>query len=329
MEINILITSASRKVSLVKSFQNALKQEGGGKVLTVDVNPLSPALFHSDLSYLVPRDSHPSFISAMLELCKKHRIKLLIPTRDEELKIFADNKDRFEKIGTKIMVPSSKTVEICLDKLKFVEFCKENKLPVPKTYTLKQAKSRSVKFPLFVNDRFGKSSKKAFKVRSQNELDLLLSYIERPIIQEYIEEKEYTIDIFTDFSGNVISVIPRERIYILGGESFIGKTYKNEKLIKSVIELSKKLNLIGHNTVQCFFGKSGLKFIEVNPRYGGGANLGFAAGANTPLYLIQLLKGKKLQSQIGNFKDGLIMLRYTEDLFVAEDKINKIERFYG
>jgi len=49
--------------------------------------------------------------------------------------------------------------------------------------------------------------------------------------------------------------------------------------------------------------------------------LGFAAGADTPLYLIQLVKGKKLRSRIGRFKDNLVMLRYTEDIFIDEKKL--------
>jgi glycine/D-amino acid oxidase-like deaminating enzyme len=55
--------------------------------------------------------------------------------------------------------------------------------------------------------------------------------------------------------------------------------------------------------------------------FGGGANLGFAAGAPTPLYLVQLLKGKKLTPQIGKFKDNYYMLRYTEDKFLEKKSL--------
>jgi len=316
--MNILITTASRKVSLVKAFKKILIKEGRGKVITTDINPLSPAFHFSDLSYLIPKDSNPSFIPKLLALCKRHQIKLIVPTRDEELKVFARNKERFNKIGVKLMVPNIKTVEICSDKLKFIEFCKKNDLPVPKVYTQEQIKKGLVKFPLFVNDRFGKGSKNAFRVNGKDELNLCLKSIKNPIIQEYIEAKEYTIDLFADLKGNVISVVPRERIYTFGGESFIGKTYKNKKLIEFAIKLAQKLKLIGHNTIQCFFDGKIVKFIEVNPRYGGGANLSFAAGANTPLYLIQLIKGKKVKSRVGKFKNGLIMLRYTNDIFIEE-----------
>jgi len=319
--MNILITSASRKVSLIKAFKKALEKEGRGKVIAVDINPLSSAFCFSNLSYLVSKDSDSSFISKLLNLCQEQKVDLIVPTRDEELRIFAKNKEKFKKVGTMIMVPDTKVIEICSDKLKFLEFCKKNNLSIPKIYTLEEMKRGIVKFPLFINDRFGKGSKKAFKVNNQVELELYLKLIKNPIVQEWINTKEYTIDLFTDFEGNIISVVPRERIYTFGGESFIGITFKSKNLIESAIDLAQKLRLIGHNTIQCFFDGKIVKFIEVNPRYGGGANLSFAAGANTPLYLIQLIKGKKIKSRIGKFRDGLIMLRYTDDIFIKEKKI--------
>ena len=319
--MNILITSASRKVSLIKAFKNALKKEGGGKVIVVDANLLSPAFYFSDLFYLVPKDSDRNFIPKLLSICEKNRVRLLIPTRDEELKIFAKNKEKFNKIGVVVMVPDLKTIEVCFDKLKFIEFCKKYNFPAPKTYSIEETKKDKIGFPLFINDRFGKGSKNAFKINNKNEMNLRLSFINNPIIQEYIDNREFTIDLFADFQGNVISVIPRERIYTFGGESFIGKTYKNKNLIEATINLSQELKLIGHNTIQCFSDGQTVKFIEVNPRYGGGANLGLAAGANTPLYLIQLLKGKRVKSKIGKFEDNLIMLRYTEDLFIKEENL--------
>jgi len=317
-KINVLITSVSRKVSLVKAFRKALKKEKEGIVISLDANPLSAAFGVSDLFFLSPPDSSSNFIPKVLEICKKYKIKLLIPTRDEELKIFAKSKEKFSEIGVILTIPSPRTIEICSDKLKFTEFCKKNDFSVPTVFTREQVKSRSLKFPLFLNDRFGKGSKKAFKINNEDELKLYLKIVKNPIVQEFVETKEYTIDLFVDSRKNIISAVPRERIYTFGGESFIGKTTKNKILIESAVELAQRLDLIFHNTIQCFFDGKNVKFIEVNPRYGGGVNLSFAAGANTPLYLVQLAKGKRIKSRLGRFKNDLISLRYTEDFFIKQ-----------
>jgi len=327
MECNVLITSASRKVSLVKSFQEALYKENGGKVISVDINPLSSSLYFSDEAYIVPKSNEKKFIPALLDICKKESVSIIIPTRDEELSVFANNKDKFEKIGTKVMIASPKTIEICNDKIKFIEFCKENSIPIPKTYSKKDIDDVDTKFPLFINDRFGKGSKNTFKVENKKELKFFINKIEDPVIQEFCKEKEYTIDLFVDFSGKVISIIPRERIATFCGESFVAKTYKNKIIIDEVINLTKKLNLIGHNTIQCFFDGKNVKFIEVNPRYGGGANLGFFAGANTPHFLIKILQNKKIKYKIDEFKEGLIMLRHTEDIFIDNSDIKNVKSY--
>ncbi len=327
VDFNILITSASRKVGWVKAFKNALNQEGGGKVIAVDIEPLSAALFHSDLSYTVPRSTNPAFIPAILNLCEKQQVKLLIPSRDEESKIFAENKEKFDKIGTKVMVSGPDVVEICLDKLKFVKFCVDNNISIPKTYSLAQIKNSKPEFPLFIRERYGKAGKKSYKIENQQQLDFILAQISEVVIQECVNAKEYTIDLFADFDGNIISVVPRERIYVYGGESFKGRTCRNEALIESAIELATKLKLIGHNTIQCFCENDVPKYIEVNPRYGGGMDLGIAAGANTPRYLIKLLKGEKVGNRIGKFKDGLIMLRYTQDVFIEKKDLDRVIDF--
>jgi carbamoyl-phosphate synthase large subunit len=146
-----------------------------------------------------------------------------------------------------------------------------------------------------------------------------------PILQRFITDPEYTIDLFTDFSANIISVVPRKRIHVFGGESFIGVTRKNAFLINECIRLGNALRLIGHTTIQCFFDEKTIKLIEVNPRYGGGASLGFAAGAFTPRYLIRLVLGKEVLPVIGEFKDNFMMLRYTEDIFVDAEEVCHIE----
>jgi len=163
-------------------------------------------------------------------------------------------------------------------------------------------------------------------VRNQKFLEAILNnYSHEFVIQELIEQKEYTVDLFSDFDSNVISVVPRERILTVAGESYHGKTFNNSAIINESIKLANALKLIGHNTIQCFYNGSTVKFIEVNPRFGGGANLGIASGHNTPGYLVKLMQGEKLESQLGNFQNECEMLRYASDLFLNTASLkNKI-----
>jgi len=322
MEFNILITSVSRKVWLVKAFKDALKQEGiDGKVVSVDINPLSAGLYVSDKHYLVPSSSDQNFIPAVLEICKKEDIKLLIPTRDGELLLFAKNKDKFEKKGIYVMVSNPEVIEICNDKYRFYQFLTKNNIPTPKTYLPNQLDFSSIHYPLVVKSRYGSGSKALFKVENAEELQFFVNYVPNPVIQEFANGNEYTVDLFSDFNGNVLTVVPRERIETFCGESYKGKTVKDTQIIEYAKNLAEKLETIGHITIQCIKNDNGIKFIEVNPRFGGGAILGIKSGANTPLLLIKLILGKRIEPQIGEFKDNFIMLRYTKDLFILNAKV--------
>jgi len=313
--MQVLITSASRKVSLVKAFQRALDEVVGGSVIAVDLSALSPALYIADENYLVPPTREPEFLDALVHLCKQRQIRLIIPTRDEELPFFAEHRERFAAIGVRVMVPDVETVAICQDKKRFIHFCLDNRFSVPKYYAPADLSS-SLEFPLFVKPRKGKGGRNTMQVNSRDDLALALETVPDAIVQSFLLAPEYTIDLFADFAGQVISVVPRERVRIFGGESFVGKTVSNPQLIQEAVRLATELGLIGHNTIQCFLDNDVVKFIEVNPRFGGGANLGFAAGASTPLFLVKLLNGEKLAPMIGEFRDNYVMLRYTEDLFL-------------
>lgn len=320
--MNILITSVSRKVWLVKAFKDALRQEGiGGKVISTDINNLSAGLYMSDKHYLVPPSSDQNFIPTILRLCKKENIKLLIPTRDGELLLFAKNKEKFEKQGTHVMVSNPEIIEICNDKYRFYQFLLKNNIPTPKTYFSEQIDFPSIHYPLFVKSRYGSGSKSIFKVENEEELKFFINYVPNSVIQEFANGKEYTIDLLTDFNGKVLTVVLRERIETFCGESYKGKTIKDIKIIEYAKNLAEKLGTIGHITIQCIKNEAGIKFIEVNPRFGGGAILGIKSGANTPLLILRLISGKRLEPQIGEFKENLIMLRYTKDLFIQNGEV--------
>ncbi len=318
--MNVLITSASRKVGLIKAFQHALSINGGGEVIAADINPLSPALYFADDHLLIPRSDKPDFIESILDICNRLQVKLIIPTRDEELPLFAVSKEKFNNIGTVVMVSDPETIEICQDKELFTSFCQENNFNIPLTYTNPDDIGVD-DFPLFVKPKHGKGGMQAFKVNNIREFKLIMNYVDDPVIQEFIDAREYTIDLFSDFSGNVISAVPRERISVWGGESLVTKTFKNPKIMGETVRLAEELKLLGHNTIQCFYSNGIVKFIEVNPRFGGAASLSFAAGAHSPVFLLKIVKGEVLSPRLGDFKDGFIALRFVEDMFVDENII--------
>ena len=120
MKINLLITSISRKIWLIEAFKQALKKAGlKGRIISVDVDPLSAGRYISDAYYSVPSSSDKNFIPSIIKICKKEGIKLIIPTRDGELSIFSRNIDKFEKENIRVMISKPEIIEMCRDKYSF------------------------------------------------------------------------------------------------------------------------------------------------------------------------------------------------------------------
>lgn len=325
--MNVLITSASRKVGLVRSFQRALEKEGGGCVIAVDSNPYSAALVAADRGYVIPEDRDPAFWDVLCSVIRNEYIDLVVPTRDEELLLFARERARFPERVT-VAVPDVEAVRICQDKALFADFCRANGFGTPTVYQVSDL-SRS-DFPVYVRARWGKGGSKATVVHDPSELELLLASWGDVIIQEFVRAPEFTVDLIADFSGTVLSVVPRERLSLFGGESVAGRVVDAKAIIDASTALATRLGLVAHNTIQCFWDGAEVKFIEVNPRYGGGATISILAGADSPRMLIRAAKGQPVPSELRQFRDGLVVLRYLEDIVVDPSSLpNSVVQYAG
>jgi carbamoyl-phosphate synthase large subunit len=319
---NVLITSASRKVLLVRAFRDALATLGGGRVLAADVSPLSAALFEADAARLVPRSDDQGFVAALTRLCREEAIGLLVPTRDEELPVLAAVRDDFAAEGTLVLVSPPAAIELCRDKLRFAAAVRAAGLDTPAIYD----DPATAPLPVFVKPRVGKGGRGTTAVTSRNGLAAAVAALDGDaVVQELIRAPEYTIDVFVDLDGRPISCVPRERIAVVGGESVIARTLRDAAVTQATLRLVASLGLIGHLTVQAFRTAERIAFIEVNPRYGGAANLGFAAGAPTPQFAIRLARGERLEPRLEEHEADLFMLRHADDRFVRRDQLAVLE----
>jgi len=324
-EVNILITSAGRRGALVRCFKKTIEGMKGimGKIISVDASPLAAALYLSDKHYIVPRISDSSYTNVLLNICKEENIKLIIPTIDTELLILSQNKEIFEKKGIRIVISDTKVIEICSDKLKTFQFFKKNNIPTVETFSYCQVdKIEKLSYPLFIKPCYGSGSINTFKVNNKRELDFFIDYINNPVIQEFAEGQEFTLDVLADLQGKVINIVPRERIEIRAGEINKGKTVKKERLIEYGKNIVERLGGVGPITIQCFMEGNAVKFTEINLRFGGGYPLSFVAGANYPELLIRMVLGKKAAPRLGEFEEDLIMLRWEDAVFIKEGNLD-------
>jgi carbamoyl-phosphate synthase large subunit len=319
-KFNVLITAASRRIALVRSFKKSLKTSGG-KLISVDYDLLSPALFFSDLKFKVPLVKKKNYLSEIRRICLENQVKLIIPTIDDELPIWADNYEDFLKDGINVSISPASTIHFFNDKWESYKFFKNNNLPFPESYRKTDKISNNIEYPLFIKPRQGRGSINSFQVKSPRELKFFLDYVPDPIIQRYLHGKEFTVDCFFANSGELISYIPRYRLVIRSGVSDRGLTFDNSDLLKYIQRIGKLTKFRGAVNIQGKIYQNRISFFEINPRFSGGIQLSITAGPNFADLLIRETSGEKLKAQLGNFEKGLLMTSYEDSLFLLRGQI--------
>jgi len=320
--VNILITAASRRVALIRSFTDALeKMKIKGNVIASDVDPFSAGLAFCRKHVIVPLSSSPEYINEIKRLCANEDISLIIPTIDEELPLFGKHKQEFEELGVRVLVSNEDTGNICNDKHLTYNFLIKQGFPIAETWLPNEIEKTDPEFPLFIKPRFGRGAISAYPVKSRRELDFFLDYVENPVVQRFLPGDEYTVDVLADFEGNIISVVPRQRLVIRAGVSDRGRTSKNQELIEISTKIAKALDIVGPANLQCKIDKGKITFFEINPRFSGAIQLTIRSGADFPRMIIKMLNGG-ITPRIGDFEDNLTMVSYEESIYHPESEKN-------
>jgi carbamoyl-phosphate synthase large subunit len=314
--LNILVTSAGRRTSLVLAIMKAAKPFGY-KTLAADLDPLAPTCALADGAFRVPRVTSPEYIPALLRICREQEVGVIIPTIDTELPILAREAEAFQAEGILVALSTARFVTICGDKWKTAQAFQAEGIDVPASW-LPEALPADLPPRVFVKPRDGSASQHTYAC-GREELGRMMPIVPNAIVQEMLEGPEVTIDAFLDFTGRPIHFVPRERIRTLGGESIQGITLDRPELdgwLEQVLLACSRLGARGPITLQAFLTGRGPVLSEINPRFGGGFPLAHAAGGDYPAWILALRRGESLEPRLGQYRRGLYMTRYYSEIFL-------------
>jgi len=318
MRRSVLITAASRRVPLVQAFRKALADTGGGRVVVADVNAMSPAVHVADAAFQVPLATDPGYVEALETICRTQHVGLLVPTIDDELEVVGEARRRLESLGISVAASSTTTAAICNDKLRTSQVLREYGIPAAESWLPGEVPVHAA-FPLFVKPRNGRGGIGAFSVRTRRELEFFTEYVDRPVVQEYLEGPEFTIDMLCN-EGRPLAVVPRERVVIRAGVMDRGRTVRDRGLIDLALACAAALEFHGPVNIQCRTLRGVPTVFEINPRFSGGIPLTIAAGGDFPRMLVDLAHGRVVPPRIGHFEDGLWMTSYEAGIFLPADR---------
>ena len=284
-----------------------------------DASWLAPAMHHIDHPVIVPRIAEPGYLRFMVDMVKRERIDLIVPTIDTELVKLAEAKAQFQALGCTVLVSEPNVIRICQDKLLTYRSLASGGIPTPQTWTLREAlKLKNKPIPGFIKPRYGSAGMGTARVNRLDELRIKGRKVHHPIVQTLARGIEHTLDVYCSLTdGAVRCVVPRRRLEVKGGEVSKAQVVKDRKLMalgKRVVEHLG--DCVGVVTVQMMRPERGpTKVIEINPRFGGGAPLSIAAGADFPKWILTELLGRKPTIRLDGFKANLQMLRYDQSVF--------------
>lgn len=328
--VTLLFTCVGRRVELLQCFRAAAARQGIRlRLIGSDLSPTAPALACVDEAHLTPRIDDDAYIPALLDIIRRSGARALIPTIDTELPVLSAHREALTSAGCLPLVAAPEPIRVCRDKLATYEFLHAHGVDTPATH-LPPAPggSNPLPYPFFLKPRFGSASVGAHVIRNQQEQDYCLSRVPEAIFQEYVEGEVYTLDAYTGLRGAVRCVVPRLRLAVRTGEVARGVVVKDRRIMDAGRKAAETLgpSALGMLTLQCVVSPQGrISFIDINPRFGGGAPMGVAAGADYPAWLLEELRGGDPQIAFDGFRHGLCMSRYDWSVFTQLDGDLKLE----
>ncbi len=317
----LLFTCVGRRVELLQAFRAAARRlKYRLRIVGTDSDPTAPALACVDKAVIVPRAADAGYMDAVRDAVRAHGAALLIPTIDTDLEVVSRHRAEIAELGCFPLIAEPEVISTCRDKVRTYEHLCRHNIDTPQTWTPEQLPPPAERhFPLFIKPRGGSASQWVHKLEDAADLDYYLGRVGDPIIQEFVAGVEHTLDVYVGLTGVPRCVVPRARWQVRGGEVCKGVVVKDLEIMNAGRHLVETLgpSLRGLVTLQCIVSpEHRIRFIEINPRFGGGAPMAIAAGADFPAWLLQELAGQTPEIAFDGFQHGLCMLRYDWSVFL-------------
>lgn len=314
--MNILILSAGTRNKIVQYFVKTLNETG--KVIATDMSNLAPAIYEADKYYIVPKMTAPEYLDVVLDICKKEEITGVLSLIDPELSLLAENREKFEAIGTTVIGSSYALCEMSLDKFQMYSWLETHGYRCAKSYMDKDAfyadvDAGVITYPVFVKPARGSASISISKVYDRETVELLFAHEDGLMIQEFLDGQEIGADVYIDMvSHEVVSIFTKKKLKMRAGETDKAVSFQDEKLFALIEQFVKDAGYNGQIDIDIFDVNGEYYISEVNPRFGGGYPHAFESGADHMKLIVNNLEGNANECVIGQYENGTYMMKYNE-----------------
>ena len=314
--MNILILSCGTRNKVMQYFVNAFS--GRGSVVAADMSPYAPALYDADKHYIVPCITDPGYIDVILDICKKEQIRGVLSLIDPELTLLAENRDRFDAAGVMVIGSDAEQCRRAFDKMRMYQWLVAHGYRCAESYVdqaafFEDVDKGKISYPVFVKPVYGSASVSINTAKDRETVEFLMTHGSEMMLQEFLHGQEIGADVYIDMiSGEVVSIFTKKKILMRAGETDKAVSFKDEKLFRLIESFAKESGFRGQIDIDIFEINGEYYISEVNPRFGGGYPHAYECGVDHMSMIRENLEGHAVTPCIGNYSDGVVMMKYNE-----------------
>ena len=292
------------------------------RLVGADMNDDTSVLRMCDAAYKVPRGDDPGYIDALLDICIKESIDILLPIMSVELNALAKNRERFASVGTKVSVSDAESLKTANNKRALLDFIRKNGLPCAEYYAVKdiedlQTEAIRLGYPqkrVCVKAVDGSGSR-GFRILddSVSRFDMflhekpssglvkmgeLLSVLEEAevfpelLVMEYLPGTEYSVDLIAD-RGKMVVGCCRKSLRMENSIMLDAEIVEAPAVLGLCARITELLNLDGNIGFDLRERSDGTPLVmECNPRITAGVPFFAMAGVNLPYLCIKKMMGE-------------------------------------
>ncbi len=299
--------------------------------LSYDANEPGNYLGITKKNYLMPYPSlgYDELERRLLEIKDKEDIKAVIPNLDAELMLYVKYKDKIEKLGIKVFVPTQKNFEL-RNKSSLSDLAPKIGLNYPKTFVINtisqmQEVAKEIGYPFMVKGNYYK----AYKVYNFDSACDAFYKISNEwgfpiLIQEIVSGVEVNLVGVGDGKGELKGAIVIKKLTTTDiGKVWTAITIENENLMQKAKNFVSMTKWRGPFELECMAEGDRINVIEINPRFPAWIYFATGVGINLPKTVVKLMMNEEVKTDL-NYPVGKLYVRFTDETIVDFDKFRQL-----
>ena len=338
-EVTVLITACGN--AYMPGITDSIKNNGERKIRLIgaDMNHDDTILQMVDRYYQVPRGDDPGYAAAILDICVREHVDVVIPIMSVELETLAENEELFRKAGVILSISSLEALKIANNKLSLFEYMQKNDIPTPKFLPVNSVADvdeaiAHIGVPVVFKTTEGSGSRGMRIIDpSKSRFDIL--FHEKPtsayvtlqdfretlqegdmpcmLAMEYLPGNEYTVDMLCE-NGKVFYSLCRRGLNVQTSIILDGIVEDKPEIIRLCNRVSENLKLSGNIGFDVKERADGTPVImECNPRATAGVSEFTASGVNLLYLNVKRCLGEVLPELTPRY--GVVMKRRYQEMY--------------